>query len=73
MAPNLGAEDFACYLQKVPGLFMFLGSRNPAKGIDAMNHSDRFDIDEDALLVGVRALLALTRDFLANPAQYTGA
>jgi len=70
MEPNLGAEDFACYLQKVPGLFMFLGGGNPERGITAMNHSDRFDMDEDALPTGIKALLTLTCDFLENPEPY---
>ena len=41
---------------------MFLGTRNAVKGIIAVNHSSRFDIDEDVLEVGVRALLALVDD-----------
>ncbi|MCX6842751.1 MAG: amidohydrolase [candidate division WOR-3 bacterium] len=70
MEPNLGAEDFASYLQQVPGLFMFLGGGNPERGITAMNHSDRFDMDEDALPTGIKALLTLTCDFLKNPEPY---
>ena len=70
MEPNLGAEDFACYLQKVPGMFMFLGGGNPERGITAMNHSDRFDMDEAVLPTGIKALLTLTTDFLSNPATY---
>ena len=70
MEPNLGAEDFASYLQQVPGLFMFLGGGNPERGITAMNHSDRFDMDEDALSIGVRVLLTLAGDFLQNPGPY---
>jgi amidohydrolase len=61
---NFGAEDFAHYCEKVPGLFMFLGTNNPAKGITAVNHSSRFDIDEDVLELGVRAYVALATDFL---------
>jgi metal-dependent amidase/aminoacylase/carboxypeptidase family protein len=72
MALNLGAEDFACYLQRVPGVFIFLGSASPAKGITAMNHSDRFDIDEGVLLDGVKVLLALVGDFQENPDRYSG-
>jgi metal-dependent amidase/aminoacylase/carboxypeptidase family protein len=72
MEPNLGAEDFACYLQRVPGLFMFLGGGNPERGITAMNHSDRFDMDEAVLPTGIKALLTLTTDFLSNPAPYLG-
>jgi metal-dependent amidase/aminoacylase/carboxypeptidase family protein len=70
MEPNLGAEDFACYLERVPGVFIFLGCANPGRGITAINHSDRFDIDEPALGTGVKALLALTLDFLQTPELY---
>ena len=69
---NLGGEDFAYYLEKVPGMFIFLGSANPGRGITAVNHSDRFDIDEAALGVGVRVFVRLVTDFLGNPAAYTG-
>ena len=72
MEPNLGGEDFACYLQRVPGLFMFLGGGNPERGITAMNHSDRFDMDEAVLPTGIKALLTLTTDFLSSPAPYLG-
>jgi amidohydrolase len=61
---NFGAEDFAHYCTLVPGLFMFLGTNNPAKGITAVNHSNLFDIDEDVLEMGVRAYVALVTDFL---------
>ena len=30
-APNMGGEDFAYYLEKAPGAFMFLSSSNPEK------------------------------------------
>ncbi len=63
---NFGAEDFAYYAQEVPALFMFLGTNNPGKGITAVNHSSRFDIDEDVLEIGVRALVALTLDLLGE-------
>jgi len=70
MEPNLGGEDFASYLERVPGLFMFLGGGNPQRGITAMNHSDRFDMDEATLATGVKALLTLAADFLASPVPY---
>jgi amidohydrolase len=66
MAMNYGGEDFACYAEKVPGLFMFIGSANAAKGITAMNHSDRFDVDEDILGAGVEIMTTLARDYLAG-------
>jgi amidohydrolase len=63
---NFGAEDFAYYLKEVPGLFMFLGTNNPEKGITAVNHSSRFDLDEDILELGVRAMATLALDSLAQ-------
>ncbi len=72
MEPNLGGEDFACYLEKVPGVFLFLGGGNPERGITAMNHSDRFDMDEAVLATGTKVLLTLATDFLAEPAPYIG-
>ncbi len=63
---NFGAEDFAYYCREVPGLFMFLGTNNPDKGITAVNHSSRFDIDEDILNIGVRAMVLLALDQLGE-------
>lgn len=48
---SLGGEDFAYYLQKVPGCFIRIGTRE--KGTPFIpNHSPRFDFGEDALKVG---------------------
>ncbi len=69
---NFGAEDFAEYLVRVPGMFLFLGARNPDKGIDAVNHSSRFDIDEDVLAIGVNVFVSLAVDYLENSEQYRG-
>lgn len=55
--PVMGGEDFAYYLQKVPGAFAFVGAKNEAKGIVAPHHHPEFDIDEDALAIGVELLV----------------
>jgi amidohydrolase len=64
----MGAEDFSFFAQKAPGLFVFLGGS--PKGTDltkvAYNHSPRFQIDESALLLGVRTLVHLTLDYLGG-------
>ena len=62
--PQMGAEDFAMYQQRIPGLFFFLGVGNTEKKITAMIHTEYFDMDEDALPIGVRALADVTLDFL---------
>jgi amidohydrolase len=61
---TMGGEDFAFFAQRVPSCFVFVGSRNPAKGADAPHHSPRFDIDEDALLIGVELAERVARGYL---------
>jgi amidohydrolase len=67
---NFAAEDFASYLQKVPGIFIFLGTYNLEKRIVEINHSCRFDIDEQILITGTRLFYAISLDFLSNPEKY---
>ncbi|MCL4234979.1 MAG: amidohydrolase [Deltaproteobacteria bacterium] len=50
---TMGAEDMSYFLQARPGCFFFLGSANPAKGLDKPHHHPEFDFDEDALPLGV--------------------
>ena len=51
--PIGGGEDFAYYQQKLPGVFVFVGGGNEAKGCIWPHHHPRFDIDESALPRGV--------------------
>lgn len=51
--PVMGGEDFAYYLQKVPGAFLMLGMGD---GCPYPHHNARFDLDERSLAVGVRLL-----------------
>ena len=62
--PQMGAEDFALYQQRIPGLYFFLGVGNTARNITAMIHTEYFDMDEEALPIGVRALAGVTLDYL---------
>lgn len=55
--PAMGGEDFAFYLDRVPGCFLWLGVGNAAKGIVHPWHSPRFNVDESGLWLGA-ALLA---------------
>jgi amidohydrolase len=55
--PKCGSEDFAYYLQRLPGAIVWLGSGNPARGSHHGHHHPLFDVDEDALPLGA-ALLA---------------
>lgn len=59
-----GAEDFSYLAEAVPGLFLFLGIASDDPALVYPNHSPRFYADERALPVGVRALTALTLDYM---------
>jgi amidohydrolase len=63
-ARMLGGEDFSVFLQRVPGCFAWVGSGNTVKGFDAPHHSPRFDIDEEAMLIGVELLERVAREYL---------
>ncbi|WP_292663974.1 amidohydrolase [Nitratifractor sp.] len=54
--PVMGGEDFARYLQVVPGAFFRLGICNEEKGTCVPQHNTRFDVDDDALAIGMKIL-----------------
>lgn len=55
---RMGAEDFAYYSHQIPGCFFRLGTCNPAKGQFTGVHTPTFNIDEDAIELGM-AMMAL--------------
>jgi amidohydrolase len=64
---SMGAEDFAWYLESVPGALARLGVRAPG-GAAFDLHQGTFDIDENALEVGVRYIVALAEQALKDTA-----
>ena len=54
----MGGEDFAWYLDEVPGALARLGVRTPRRAPFDL-HQGTFDIDEDALDLGVRYTVEL--------------
>lgn len=50
---SLGSEDFAFYLEQVPGAFCWLGLGGKEEG-DAPLHNSLFDFNDDALALGIR-------------------
>jgi hippurate hydrolase len=56
---RMGAEDFGYYSQKIPGCFFRLGTANKAKGITAGVHTPLFNIDENAIEVGMGIMAAM--------------
>jgi amidohydrolase len=65
--PTMGGEDMACYFERAPGCFVFVGSSNAARGLDQPHHSPRFDFDEAALLIGAQFLVEAASDALVSP------
>lgn len=59
--PYMLAEDFSLYLQKVPGMFFFLGSGNAEKGYTHSLHSAQFQFDEEILALGVETYAKLLK------------
>lgn len=53
---RLTAEDFAFYSQHIPVCFFRLGVRNEEKGITYGVHHPKFDIDSEALLIGMQTM-----------------
>ena len=62
---TMGSEDMAYMMQDIPGCFVFVGSANSEKGLDAPHHHPRFDIDEEALPRGAALLAAAAADILS--------
>ncbi len=60
MQPIMAGEDFSYYLQKVPGSFCFVGAGNKEKGMNYPHHHPKFDIDEEALSLGLELLSRVT-------------
>ncbi|HVU70802.1 MAG TPA: amidohydrolase [Ktedonobacteraceae bacterium] len=61
---STGSDDMAEFLQAVPGCYFVVGSRNEAKGTHYQHHHPHFNIDEDALPIGVEVLTRATLSYL---------
>lgn len=62
------SEDMSEFLNRVPGCYYFVGSRNPEKGFIWGHHHARFDIDEDAMAVGIGTLAGTALRYLQTSA-----
>ena len=56
---RMTGEDFSFYAHQVPATFIRLGVRNEQQSIVHGVHNARFDIDEDALGIGILSLATL--------------
>ncbi len=55
---SLGGEDFAWYLESIPGALARLGTRRPGSADDFDIHQPSFDVDERAIGIGIRLMAA---------------
>ena len=62
----MGSEDFSFFLQKIPGTYFNLGTRNVAKGTDKSHHSPVFNLDEDALATGTALMASFAWKYLSS-------
>jgi amidohydrolase len=60
-----GSDDMAYFLQAAPGCYFIVGARNEEKDAKYPHHHPRFNIDEDALPIGVEVLTRAALDFLS--------
>ena len=70
MPLSMGAEDFSYMAEKRPGALFRVGVSNHEKGFVHGLHSDLFDLDENALPVGVSVFAQAVVAFLENSEKY---
>ena len=59
-----GGEDFSYFQNEVPGFFFFLGGMTPGSTASFPHHTPDFSIDENGMILGVKALTEMSLDFL---------
>ena len=60
------SEDMSEFLNRIPGCFYFVGSKNDERGLTWGHHHPRFDIDEDAMAIGVETMTRTVLKFLGS-------
>jgi amidohydrolase len=61
---GLGAEDFGCFSELVPGAMFYLGSM--VEGDEREHHNSRFDVNDQCLPFGAAILAETSLRFLRN-------
>lgn len=60
----MGGDDFAEFLNIMPGMYYFIGMADPSKGTDVPNHNTKFKMNEDALVTGMEMQMRLVMKYL---------
>lgn len=64
MPKLMGSEDFSYLMEKTPGFYGFIGTKNEEKGYIYSNHNDKFTVDESVLHRGAALYAQFAYDFL---------
>lgn len=67
--PVMGGEDFAHFLRHVPGAYFNVGAHTERDGVNYGHHHPKFDIDEESLAIGVRAMANTALTWLAKSSR----
>lgn len=68
MPIKMSSEDFSFFVDKKPGAFIRLGTRNAAKGCVTLPHNNDFLLDEDALPIGSQVCVQFVLDHMGGMA-----
>ena len=60
------ADDFSYYARQAPSVYYWVGITPPGQDLRTApdNHSDRFYVDENGIVVGLKSMLHVTVDYL---------
>lgn len=64
--PFMAADDFAYFLEKVPGVYVMVGGRNEEIGASYPHHHPKFDVDERAILTIGKVFISSIVDYLSE-------
>jgi amidohydrolase len=63
--PMSGSEDFAYYLQRIPGSMFYVGAK-PENGTVYPHHHPKFVINEDSLIIAAKAMAAVVAEYFGQ-------
>ena len=58
------SEDMSEFLTRIPGCYYLVGTMNEERGLTWGHHTSRFDIDEDALAIGIETMTRTVLTYL---------
>jgi amidohydrolase len=64
--PVMGGEDFAYYLEKVPGCFFFLGVCPPGRDSYFALHTSQYDFPDAAIEPGIRIFASIVSNYSSD-------